>query len=145
MTVKIRLSRNGSKKDPHYSVVVIDSKKKRDGKCIEKVGHYHPCMPSDSPTRIVINAERVILWIKNGAIPTDTVARLMHRLGMEIAAKFYTNPTKSKYDGLSKSEVVEAKKKEQEAIVAEKEAKKLAAQTVATESAMDDENNHNVS
>lgn len=74
MAVKIRLSRHGAKKAPYYRVVVIDSRKQRDGRCIEQVGTYNPLT---DPSTIRIDLEKVDKWIANGAQPTDTVARLI--------------------------------------------------------------------
>ena len=74
MAVKIRLARHGAKKAPYYRVVVIDSRKQRDGKPIEEVGRYNPCV---DPAMVNLDLEKVDKWIANGAQPTDTVARLI--------------------------------------------------------------------
>ena len=74
MAVKIRLRRMGAKRAPFYRVVVADSKSPRDGKFIEEVGRYNPCA---NPTMVQFDLEKVDQWIKNGAQPTDTVARLL--------------------------------------------------------------------
>lgn len=74
MAVKIRLARHGAKKAPYYRVVVIDSRKQRDGRAIEQVGIYNPL--TDSST-IRLDLEKIDTWIANGAQPTDTVARLI--------------------------------------------------------------------
>ena len=72
--VKIRLRRMGAKKAPYYRVVVADSRYPRDGRFIEEIGTYNPCV---SPAEISIDADRAREWIKTGAQPTDTVrARL---------------------------------------------------------------------
>ena len=68
--VKIRLRRMGAKKAPFYRVVVADSRFPRDGRFIEEIGTYNPCV---SPAAIKIDAERAQAWIKSGAQPTDTV------------------------------------------------------------------------
>ena len=74
MAVKIRLARHGAKKRPYYRIVVADSRKPRDGRFIEEVGRYNPCV---SPSMIKLDQERIDYWISNGAKPTDTVERLM--------------------------------------------------------------------
>lgn len=74
MAVKIRLSRHGAKKRPYYRVVVADSRKPRDGRFIEEVGRYNPCV---DPVFIKLDQERIDYWISNGAQPSDTVARLI--------------------------------------------------------------------
>lgn len=74
MAVKIRLARHGAKKAPYYRVVVADSRKPRDGRLIEEVGRYNPCV---DPSMIKLDLEKVDDWIAKGAQPTDTVARLI--------------------------------------------------------------------
>ena len=74
MAVKIRLARHGAKKRPYYRIVVANSRCPRDGKFIEEVGRYNPCA---NPTMVQFDLEKVDQWIKNGAQPTDTVARLL--------------------------------------------------------------------
>ena len=74
MAVKIRLSRHGAKKRPYYRVVVADSRCPRDGKFIEEVGRYNPCV---KPAMVDLNMEKIEEWQANGAQVTDAVARLM--------------------------------------------------------------------
>lgn len=74
MAVKIRLARHGAKKAPYYRVVVADARAPRDGRFIEEVGRYNPCA---EPAMVKFDLEKVDAWIKNGAQPTDTVARLI--------------------------------------------------------------------
>ena len=74
MAVKIRLARHGAKKRPYYRIVVADARAPRDGKFIEEVGRYNPCV---DPSMIKFDLEKVDKWISNGAQPTDTVARLL--------------------------------------------------------------------
>ncbi|HIW77032.1 MULTISPECIES: 30S ribosomal protein S16 [Gordonibacter] len=74
MAVKIRLARHGAKKRPYYRIVVADSRCPRDGKFIEEVGRYNPCV---NPSMVSFDMEKVDQWVKNGAQPTDTVARLL--------------------------------------------------------------------
>lgn len=77
--VKMRLSRGGAKKRPSYRVVVADSRAPRDGDFIETLGYYNPLT---KPATVVINEERALEWLRHGAQPTDTVARLLTRLGI---------------------------------------------------------------
>jgi small subunit ribosomal protein S16 len=70
----IRLARFGSKKKPTYRLVVIDKERARDSRAVEVVGTYQPVA---QPTTANLNHERIQYWIKNGAQPSDTVARLM--------------------------------------------------------------------
>ena len=75
--VKIRLARAGAKKKPYYHVVVADVRAKRDGKFIEKVGHYDPIHPQN---RSSFKWDRVEHWISVGAKPTDKVQRLINEI-----------------------------------------------------------------
>ena len=79
MSVKIRLARHGSKKNPIYRVVVADSRSPRDGKFIEIVGRYNP---QTQPSTIEIDEAKVKDWISKGAQPTDSVKRLMKAQGI---------------------------------------------------------------
>ena len=74
--VKIRLQRVGKKKAPFYHVVVADSRSPRDGKIVEKIGTYNPMT---EPATIELDNEKVALWIRNGAKPTDTVKALIEK------------------------------------------------------------------
>jgi len=80
MAVKIRLTRLGKKKAPTYRVIVADERSPRDGRFIEELGYYDP---TKDPSVVKINTERAKEWIKNGAKPTDTVAKLLKIAGME--------------------------------------------------------------
>ena len=70
----IRLARFGAKKKPTYRVVVIDKERARDSRSVEVVGTYNPI---SNPTAVNLKHERIQYWIKNGAQPSITVARLM--------------------------------------------------------------------
>ena len=74
MSVRVRLTRVGSKKNPVWRVVVADQRSPRDGRVIEQVGRYNP---QTDPSEIVLNEERIQHWIARGAQPSETVQRLM--------------------------------------------------------------------
>ena len=78
MAVKIRLKRMGKMRDPRYRVVVVDSRKKRDGRVIEEVGIYQP---TENPSLIRITSERVQYWLGVGAQPTEAVVAILKRTG----------------------------------------------------------------
>ena len=78
MATKIRLKRLGKIRTPHYRVVVIDSRTKRDGRPIEEIGQYHP---KNDPSVIAINSERAQYWLGVGAQPTEAVVALLKRSG----------------------------------------------------------------
>jgi small subunit ribosomal protein S16 len=79
VSVKIRLARHGSKKNPIYRVVVADSRVPRDGRTIEEIGRYNP---QTQPSLIEIDAERAREWLSRGAQPTDTVRKLLTIAGV---------------------------------------------------------------
>ncbi len=78
MAVVLRLSRAGTHKAPFYHVVATDSRMPRDGRHLEDVGIYDP---TRKPERIELKAERVEHWLKAGAKPSATVARVLRRAG----------------------------------------------------------------
>jgi len=82
--VKIRLMRLGSKRNPHYRIVVVDARKKRSADYIEQLGYYDPRETTEEPLKI--NAERAAHWLGEGAQPTDTVVRLLEQKGVEVPA-----------------------------------------------------------
>ena len=74
--VSIRLSRAGAKKRPFYHLVVTDSRNRRDGRYIERLGYFNP-VGTDKEQNLSINLERVDYWIGQGAQPSDRVASLL--------------------------------------------------------------------
>lgn len=76
MALKIRLARGGAKKRPFYRIVVADSTAPRDGRFIERIGHYNPLLPRENPERIKFDVERVKHWLGHGALPTERLARI---------------------------------------------------------------------
>lgn len=82
--VVIRLARGGAKDRPFYNVVVADSRNRRDGRFIERVGFYNPVAPEGSEG-LRINMERIAYWQGNGAQLSDTVARLVKKSGAAAA------------------------------------------------------------
>jgi len=79
MGVRIRLSRMGSTKRPFYRIVVADSRAPRDGKFVEVIGTYNP---RTDPVGVQVNSERLQIWLKQGAEPTDTVRSLLKKKGL---------------------------------------------------------------
>ncbi|PCS01601.1 30S ribosomal protein S16 [Lactococcus fujiensis] len=84
MSVKIRLTRMGSKKKPFYRINIADSRAPRDGKFIETVGTYNPLIAEN---QVVLKEERVMEWLNNGAQPSDTVRNILSKAG--IMKKFH--------------------------------------------------------
>ncbi|HEX7727257.1 MAG TPA: 30S ribosomal protein S16 [Rhizomicrobium sp.] len=82
MALKIRLSRGGTKKRPHYSIVVADSHAPRDGRFIEKLGFHNPLLPKDHADRLKFDIEKAKEWMKKGAVPSDRVHRFLATAGV---------------------------------------------------------------
>jgi small subunit ribosomal protein S16 len=78
VAVKIRLKRMGKIRQPYYRVVVVDARKKRDGRVIEEIGKYHP---KEEPSFIEVTSERAQYWLGVGAQPSDAVAALLKVTG----------------------------------------------------------------
>jgi len=76
--LRIRLRRTGAKHQASDRVVVADSRAARDGAFVEILGHYNP---RDDPPTVVIDEEKTLKWLRQGAQPSDSVGRLLKRLG----------------------------------------------------------------
>ncbi|MHA7866662.1 MAG: 30S ribosomal protein S16 [Salipiger thiooxidans] len=122
MALKIRLARGGSKKRPHYAIVVADSRMPRDGRFIEKVGTYNPLLAKDDERRVNMDVERIQHWVAQGAQTTDRVSRFLEAAGV-VEKKERNNPKKA-VPGKAAAERAEAK------------AAKTAAASEATEEAV---------
>jgi small subunit ribosomal protein S16 len=79
MAVKMRLRREGKKKQPFYRVVVADVRSPRDGRYVEDLGYYQPL---HDPSTISIDGERALYWLRNGVQPTDAVLNLLRIMGI---------------------------------------------------------------
>ena len=77
--LQIRLRRMGQIHAPFYRVIVADSRSPRNGRFIEEIGTYNPCV---EPSEIKIDAEKAKQWIANGAQPTESVAKLLKKAGI---------------------------------------------------------------
>lgn len=79
MAVRIRLARHGRKKAPFYRLVVADSRSPRDGRYIDQIGTYNPMI---KPSEIVVDMEKAVKWLSNGAVPSDTARGLLKKAGV---------------------------------------------------------------
>ena len=95
MALKIRLSRGGSKKRPFYRIVVAEAAAPRDGRYVERVGHYNPMVPKEHENRLSVNGERVKFWMDRGAQPTDRVHKLLSLVDILKAPEIRDQPKKS--------------------------------------------------
>ena len=80
MSVKIRLTRVGSKKQPYYRIVLADSRSPRDGRFIENIGTYDP---KTEPSKIELNKEKALDWLQKGATPTGTVQKIFNIVNLK--------------------------------------------------------------
>jgi len=146
MAVKLRLTRMGRRHRPFFRLNAVEARTPRDGKIIEKLGHYDP-IEKDPARQIVIKRERVEYWLNQGAVPTDTVSHLLLRCGIkhkyaeEKAARRQRAKAMARAKGkpFTKTEEIAAKKAEEKAKAeAEEKAKAEAeAQAQAAEEASD--------
>ena len=91
MAVKLRLKRMGAKQKPFYRIIAADSRSPRDGRFIETVGTYNPIK---DPAIITLKEDRVMYWLEQGAIPTDTVRNILSK--NKIMEKFDKEKAKAK-------------------------------------------------
>jgi small subunit ribosomal protein S16 len=94
MSLVIRMARAGTKKRPVYHIVVADSRSPRDGRFIERLGHFNPLLPKDKAERLKLDLEKVQAWMKKGAQPSDRVTRFLDAAGIMKREK-RNNPEKA--------------------------------------------------
>jgi len=90
----IRMARAGTKKRPVYHVVVADSRSPRDGRFIERLGHFNPLLPKDKTERLKLDLDKVKAWMAKGAQPSDRVMRFLDAAGILKRPK-RNNPEKA--------------------------------------------------
>lgn len=158
MPVKIRLQRHGKKGKPYYWIVAADSRAKRDGKYLEKLGAYNP---NTNPATIELDVDGAVKWLQNGAQPTDTAKAILSYKGAMLKKHLAVGVRKgalteeqaeekfnawleekvakieAKADGLSKADA-EAKAKALEAEKAVNEARIAAAAPAVEEEVAED-------
>ena len=94
MSLKIRLARAGTKKRPYYHVVIADSRAPRDGRFIERLGHFNPLVAKDAKDRLKLDLEKIKAWLAKGATPTDRVLRFLDEAGL-MKRPARSNPKKA--------------------------------------------------
>ena len=113
MALRIRMTRGGAKKRPHYRIVVADSRFPRDGRFIEIVGTHNPLCPKDHVERVVLKEDRIKHWLSVGALPSDRVNRFLDAAGI-MKREPRNNPIKAQ-PGQKRLDREEEKKKAAEA------------------------------
>ena len=78
MSVKLRLTRVGKTKQPHYRIVAADTRSARDGRFLDIVGNYHP---QADPSALVVDNAKALKWLKQGALPSERVKKLLEVSG----------------------------------------------------------------
>jgi small subunit ribosomal protein S16 len=114
--LKIRMARGGTKKRPFYKIVIADARSPRDGRFIERIGHYNPLLPKDNADRVKLDLDRAKHWLSHGAQPSDRVERFLAEVGLAEKKTKFNDPTKSA-----------PRKKAQERLAAEKKETEAAA------------------
>src|SRR3954468_8516147 len=94
MSLKIRLARAGTKKRPFYHIVLADSRSPRDGRFIERLGHFNPLLPKEKTERLKLDLDKVQAWMKKGAQPSDRVSRFLDAPGI-LKREKRNNPEKA--------------------------------------------------
>jgi small subunit ribosomal protein S16 len=125
MSVVIRLMRTGAKKRPSFRMVAADSRRQRDGRFLEILGHYNPL---SQPYELVVHKDKVESWISRGAQPSEQAASLLRSLGIQLHRPSVS--AKASADGA----VPKAKKTAKRAVprkVSARKANKKAARKVA--------------
>ena len=95
MSVKIRLARHGRKQHAYYHIVVANSRSPRDGRFIERIGSYNP---NTNPATIDLDFDKAILWLNNGAQPTDTCRTILSHKGVMMKKHLLDGVKKGAFD-----------------------------------------------
>ena len=141
MSVKIRLQRHGKKGKPFYWIVAADSRSKRDGRYLEKLGTYNP---NTNPATIEIDVDSSVKWLQNGAQPTKTVRNILsykgimlkyHLLGGVAKGAFDEEEAEKRFNAWleEKAQRIDKKKLELQKLKEEQKAKALENEKIANE------------
>ena len=141
MPVKLRLQRHGKKGKPFYWIVAADTRSKRDGRFLEKLGTYNP---NSNPAQIELNVQSALQWLQNGAQPTDTARAILSHQGVLLKKHLAVGVSKGalteeqaeeKFQAWSaeKQAKIEAKKSDIQKVKDAQQAKALAAEKAANE------------
>jgi small subunit ribosomal protein S16 len=131
MAVKLRMKRMGRRHKPFFRIVAIDSREPRNGKIIERLGHYDPLV-KDPAKQIVLKRERIEYWLTTGAVPSETVAQLLENQGIKnkIATQIRTRRDKAR--AIARKRGVPFTKAERDALQKKAEAEAVAGEQAQT-------------
>jgi len=127
------MTRMGRRHRPFFRINAVESRNPRDGRILEKLGHYDP-LEKDQAKQLVLNTERVKYWLDNGAIPSDTVSEILLRQGIKTkyAEEKTARRTKARTQARAKGKFFnKAEKIAAEKVKADQEAKEKAAEEAA--------------
>ncbi len=114
--LKIRMARGGTKKRPFFKIVIADARSPRDGRFIERIGHYNPLLAKDHVDRVKFDLDRMKYWLSQGAQPSERIERFLVEVGLAKKKTQFNDPLKSA-----------PRKKAQERLAAEKKDEAAAA------------------
>jgi len=121
MAVKLRMMRMGRRNRPYFRINAVESRTPRDGKILEKIGHYDP-IEKDPAKQIVLNKERAQHWLDKGAVPSDTVSQILLREGIKNKCAAERTKRRAKARALARKKGRPFTKAEREKLAAEKKA-----------------------
>lgn len=121
MSVKLRLSRTGRRNRPFFRINAIESRTPRDGRILEKIGHYDP-IEKDPAKQLVLNKERIQYWLGKGAVPSDTVSQILLRQGIKTKSEKQRVARRAKARVLARKKGRPFTKAEREKLAAQKQA-----------------------
>ncbi|MBP8303732.1 MAG: 30S ribosomal protein S16 [Phycisphaerae bacterium] len=125
MAVKLRMSRVGRRHRPFFRINAVESLTPRDGRILERLGHYDP-IEKDKSKQLVLQKERVLDWLAKGAVPSDSVAEILSRNGIKTPQLADRRTRRAKALALARKKGLPFTKAEKEAAKAAEEAKKAA-------------------
>lgn len=99
MSLRIRLSRVGTRKRPLYRIVLANSRSPRDGHFIERLGSYNPLLPQGHAERVVLKEKRIQHWLDIGAAPTERVAGFLGQVGLISTTSRFRRPQVTRVRG----------------------------------------------
>jgi small subunit ribosomal protein S16 len=123
MAVKLRMMRIGRRHRPFFRINAIDGKAPRNGKILEKLGHYDP-IEKNKDKQLVLNQDRVKYWLEKGAIPSDTVSELLTKAGIKNKYVVERTARRSKARKLVRAKGLPFTKAEKEALQKKTEGEK---------------------
>ena len=129
MAVRIRLLRMGRKKKPFYRIVVMDSRTRRDGRYLEKVGFYNPIT---RPAEVRVDKDKVLEWLKKGATPSKTVFNLLQKEGIALDWHLIRNVADEQVRKMEYGKWELTKKMQAAHLVEEQEEKKVTSKSKKT-------------